>query len=291
MVKRIAIAGHKGFIGSSLNASLAKLGITASTIEGKIRDSDTAETLVEGCDLLYICAGVTGGAGFLASYPRAMVGPNVNLHLLLFDACVAQGVKKVIALSSTTGYPDRDHPLREMEYFEGELHSQYFAPGHARRFIERLAPMYPELEITFIRPTVVYGPGDDYNLETSHVIPALVRKVAERQDPITLWGGGNEWRDAVYIDDVVQALILAESVPGWQFNLATGSGMTVAETLHTLARYAGYDPAIKCDMTKPSMLKKRELDTSRARTMLKWEPKIKMEEGLLKTLRAYENGR
>jgi GDP-L-fucose synthase len=101
----------------------------------------------------------------------------------MFAACKAAGVKKVICLSSSTGYPDTEEEMREDDYFTGELHGAYFNPGHTRRFIERLGAMYAsDFDTVFLRPSVVYGPGDDYNVVTSHVIPALVRKVAERQN-------------------------------------------------------------------------------------------------------------
>ena len=282
---KIAVAGHRGFIGSSLVRALNKSGITAETIEGKIQSQETADSLVEGCNTLYICAGVTGGSGLLASDPLSLVTPNLLIHAYLFKACKKMGVRKVICLSSTTGYPDSDAMMLEDDYFKGELHGAYFNPGHTRRFIERLGQMYPELHITFFRPSVVYGPGDDYDPETSHVIPALVRKVAERHDPITIWGNGENWRDAVYIDDVIRALMI--DAPAGAFNLASGDGMTVIQILETLRIHAGYHPDVKYDLSKPAMLKKRMLNIEKAKDVLGWEPTVDMRTGLRRTLDLY----
>lgn len=291
--KKVLVCGATGFIGGALYSHLKEIGADVMGSLGR----DVADLTTRPCckeilgfqkyDIVYICAGVTGGSGLIASNPLSLVTSNLLIHAHMFDACRDAGVKKVVCLSSTTGYPDTAAMMREEDYFTGELHGSYFNPGHTRRFIERLGTMYPELNITFLRPSVVYGPGDDYDLETCHVIPALVRKVAERQDPLEIWGDGLNWRDAVYIDDVVRALLLCERAPAGAFNLASGQGMTVLQILDTLLKHAGRAVQIRHDMSKPSMLKKRVLSIDKAKRILKWEPKVMMTEGLCMTLEAY----
>jgi len=287
---KITVCGAGGFIGGALYRKLYVDGADVTATDHKqfdLTQKDDCKFAVAGSDLVYICAGVTGGSGLIASDPLSLVTPNLLIHINLFEACKKAGVKKVIALSSTTGYPDTDLPMVEADYFIGDPHPAYFNPGHTRRFIERLGAMYPELNITFLRPSVVYGPGDDFDPATSHVIPALVRKVAERQDPITIWGDGSNWRDAVYIDDVVRALVLAQSAPSGAYNIATGEGMTVLEMLSTLEAHVNHYPGLKLDSSRPSMLKKRALVIDKARSVLNWEPSVRMRDGLCKTLDWY----
>jgi GDP-L-fucose synthase len=243
--------------------------------------------VVAYADLVYLCAGVTGGSGLIGKDPLSLVTPNLLIHANVFQAAREAGVKKVVCLSSTTGYPDTDLPMQEDDYFTGEIHPAYFNPGHTRRFIERLGAMYPELQIVFLRPSVVYGPGDDFDPETSHVIPALVRKVAERQNPITVWGDGSNWRDGVYIDDMVRAMILAGDAPAGAYNIASGEGMTVTQMLVHLQAASGHHPQIEYDETKPSMLKKRVLNIEKAKRVMGWEPGVRMQDGLARTLDWY----
>ncbi len=276
---RILVLGAGGFIGVARVSGHSNCDLT---------NPKQCEFVLAGAERVYLCAGVTGGSGLIQNDPLSLVRQNLLIHANVFHAAREVGVKKVICLSSTTGYPDTDLPMSEDDYFSGELHPAYFNPGHTRRFIERLGAMYPELNVVFLRPSVAYGPGDDYDLETCHVIPALVRKVAERQNPITIWGDGSNWRDGVYIDDMVHALLLAADAPAGAYNIAGGEGMTVYEMLVTLTKHAGMYPwMVAHDLSKPSMLKKRVLVTDKARDVLKWEPTVRMQDGLCRTLEWY----
>lgn len=289
----ILVTGSGGFIGGALFRKLQNDGedVIPSTHRFDLTNRRDCDDVVRGFDTVYICAGVTGGSGLIASDPLSLVTPNLLIHAHMFAACKAAGVKKVVALSSTTGYPNTDAPVSEEDYFLGDPHPSYFNPGHTRRFIELLGIMYLEdLDVTFLRPSVVYGPGDNFDPATSHVIPALVRKVAERQNPITIWGDGSNWRDAVYIDDVVRALILAKDAPAGAYNIATGEGMTVLDMALHLAKCAGIFPiTVNHDMSKPSMLKKRVLNIEKAKRVLGWEPGVRMHDGLRRTLEWYES--
>ena len=284
---KLAHCGHEGFIGSHLYAALCKMGRKPDTLAGHVRDDFTAHCLVEGCDVLYITGGVTGGAGLLKANPRALVHPNLKLHSLLFEACADVGCRKIICMGSTTGYPETTYPLREEDFHTDDVPACYFNPGHTRRFIERLAAMYPELEVTFLRTTNVIGPADNFDPETSHVTAATIRKVAEKQSPIVVWGDGSEQRDIIHVDDMTRALIAALDAPPGAYNIGRGSMASVNEILGLLCLAAKHEAEIRYDATKLTLLKYRAFDVSKAREVLKWRAEISLEDALARTLAWY----
>jgi len=293
---KIAVAGGAGFIGQHLVRQLVKDGhqVTASWyrrepqadcewVPADLRNHAAALAFVKDADLVYICAGETAGAGVVAKTRRALVIPTLQIHIAMFEACAAAGVKKVIAMSSSTAYPDSPEPMKETDY-DGPLFHAYRHIGATKRFVETLGRMYEEMDVTFLRVTNAYGPHDCYDLDRSHVIPALVRKVVERHDPLVIWGDGGEVRDLIYIDDVVRALILAQKSKGHEsYNIGLGSGISVNAALEMLLHFADHQPKIVYDASKPQMIRKRAVDVHKAATRLGFAAEIYPALGLSKT--------
>lgn len=218
----------------------------------------------------------------MAQDPLSFVYPNVRIHMNVFEAAVAAGVRRVVCVGSTTGYPNSPEAMTEDQYCEGDLHPAYFVPGNTHRFIKRLAMMHKSLETVFFRPSNVYGPRNNFDPQNSHVIEATVRKVAEKQDPFVIWGTGSEVRDAIYITDLAEAISLgAECEPG-DYNVGSGQEMNVNEIAKVLLDHAGHSPKIEHDLSKPTAIPARRVSTTKLRA-LGWTPKVSMEEGLRKT--------
>lgn len=272
------VLGAKGFIGKAVHERIGGSGWGRAVDLEKDFELPKVETL-------YVCAGKTGGVGRMRDDPLSFVLPNVKIHIRVFEEAVKAGVDRVVCVQSTTGYPDSPIPMDEEQYCDGELHPAYFNPGNAHRFIYRLAKMFP-LEVLFFRPSNVYGPGNDFSPNYSHVIEATVRKVAERHDPIVIWGDGKQVRDAIYIDDLVDAMLM--DLPKGSYNVASGDEMSVRQIVDTLCEFEGYEPSIAFDDTKPVALPVRRLKTDKLRSF-GWKPKTMMREGLRKTLEWYQS--
>ena len=285
----ILVLGSLGFIGSALCERLHQKGIqhhaiaTSSNGMRLDRDAGWLDDILPGMDLVYLAAGRTGGVGRMANDPLSFVLPNIRIQMNVMEACKRAGVRRLVTGQSITGYPDTALPVDEREYHNGQLHPAYFVPGSTWRFVDRLADMMKPLEVVFLRPSNVYGPRNDFNPQTSHVIEATVRKVYERQDPFVVWGTGQEKRDPTYIDDLAEALTLCANCPPGAYNIGTGQSVSVKDMVQILCDHAGFRPHIEYDKSKPSAIPTRYLDCSKATQVLGFEPEVNIVEGLART--------
>lgn len=290
MSKKIVLIGSAGFIGTALHQQLlAKkmevVPVACSSTNSMRLDKDASwlSYLIKDADAVYLTAGRTGGVGRMAKDPLSFVLPNVRIQMNVMEACIRNGVKRLITGQSITGYPNTPHPVREDEYGEGELHPMYFVPGNAWRFVDKVAAMMKELEVVFVRPSNVYGPRNDFDPVTSHVIEATIRKVKERQDPFVIWGNGEETRDPTYIEDLAEAMTLCLDCPPGAYNIGTGQSVSVNQMVEILLKHANFRPTLEYDTTKPSAIQTRYLDCTKARDVLGFVPKVGIEEGLKRT--------
>ncbi|MFH1383707.1 MAG: NAD-dependent epimerase/dehydratase family protein, partial [Candidatus Omnitrophota bacterium] len=208
--RKILIAGGAGFVGTNLIKRLldynVRIRATVHLREPQLVDDriefikcdltrkEDCRKVVEGMDYVFMCAANTSGAAVMEKDPLVHVTPNIIMNTLMLDAAYQAKVDKFLWLSSNTVYPVADYPVKE-EDVGGDLFEKYFCVGWMKRFTEILCQMYAEkiknpMKVGVIRPANIYGPYDDFEWETSHVLPALMRKVAERHDPIEVWGDG-----------------------------------------------------------------------------------------------------
>ena len=309
------VAGASGLIGSNLIARLLAEGATVrATLHRKqpvIEDRrieyvrcdltrpEDCKRAVEGMQQVYLCAASTSGAAAINATPMIHVTPNVLINSLMLEAAYQGGVEKFLWLGSTVAYPQSDRPMREEQLMEGEPYEKYFYAGWAKRFTEVLCRMYGEklsrtMTTIVLRPTNVYGPHDDFEFATSHVIPALIRKCVERWDPLEVWGDGSEVRDVLYVDDMVEAMVLAmQKLASYTaINIGLGKGYSVRELLACILEADGYQAAkVRFDPSKPTTIPLRLIETGKAESLLGFRARVDIAEGLKRTIDWYRDSR
>src|SRR3989338_7198624 len=310
--QKVLVTGGAGLIGSCAVKRLSEAGAIVRAVYHKTEPAKRAEgvtylqadltnaedcrSVVEGVSYVFHCAAHTPGAGATASDPLAHVTSNIIIDALMLEAAYGAGVKKFIWLGSMTAYPPTgEHPVKEEEMFSGDPFEKYFFVGWSKRFTEVLCRMYGEklpkpMTTIVFRLAYVYGPGYNFDPAVSHVIPALIRKVVERQDPLEVWGTGEDIRDPIYVDDVVRAMLIAvEKVERYDaLNIGLGKGYSVKEMLKTILELDGYaDARIVFDTSKPTMIPVRRVDVSKAEQALGFRAATDLAEVLAQTIAWY----
>jgi GDP-L-fucose synthase len=310
--KRILIAGGTGFVGVNLINRFLSMGAhVRATLHKKppvinndrieylkcdLLDAHDCNKAVEGMDYVVMCAANTSGAAVIASTPLVHVTPNIIMNARILEASYSAGVHKFVFLSSNAAYPPSgDRYVKEEEMFDGDPYETYFGVGWMKRYTEILCRLYAEklkkpMKTIVIRPSNIYGPYDDFDFATSHVMAATLRKVMERHDPIQVWGSGDDVRDLIYIDDFVDAVLLAmEKIDTFDpVNIGLGKGYSVKEILSIAMEVDGYrDAKVQYDATKPSMIPIRLIDVSRAETLLGFKAETDVRDGIAKTIDWY----
>lgn len=307
--KKVLVAGGSGFVGTNLVKKLVELGalVRAADIRELQIKNDKIEYLkcdftkiedcqkaVQGMDYVFMFAANTSGAAVMQNTPLAHVTPNIIMNGLMLEAAYKAGVKKFLFPSSNTVYPVSDEPVKETDMKYGDLFEKYYFVAWMKQFSEVLCEMYTKIKnpmkTVVIRPANMYGPYDDFDWETSHVIPALIRKVVERHNPIEVWGNGNDIKDFIYVKDFVEGALLAmEKINDFNpVNIASGKQCTIKEILKNLLVIDSYqDAEIVFDASKPTMIPKRIISTLRAKELLNFEAKTPLIEGLRETINWY----
>jgi len=310
--KNILVTGASGFVGTNLITKLIGDGANVrgtlhkrspqvdfpsdkiSYIYGDLTDKKDCKNAVEGIDYVFMCAANTSGAAVMEKTPLVHVTPNVIMNSLMLESSYEARVKKFMFLSSNTVYPLSDIPLKE-EDVTGEFFHKYFFVANMKKFTEILCEMYGskienKMTTIIIRPGNLYGPYDDFEWETSHSTPALIRRVVERHNPIEVWGDGSDKKDLLYIDDFIRGIMLAmENVNKFDiFNIASGRAFSIKETLEMILKIDKYENSnVVFDTTKPIMISKRLINIAKSIKLLGFDPKISLREGVEKTINWY----
>lgn len=309
--KKVLVTAGAGFIGShiveGLLASGANVRMTLYRKPGRVPDGAT-ETLTadlsrleecrrvaQGVQYVFHAAGRVLGAG--ASPADVMGGITLNLVLTaqMLQAAWLEGVERFLVFSSSTAYPPADHAVKENELWSAPPYPGYFGYGWMRRYLERLAEFVAaksSMQIALVRPTAVYGRWDSFDPAAGHVIPALVRRAAAKEDPFVVWGTGDEVRDFLHVTDLARGclLLLARHATCDPVNIGYGRGVTIRQVVETILRAAGHDRArLQFDASKPSAIPVRRVDTAKAKQLLAFEPAVTLENGLADTVQWYQS--
>lgn len=263
---------------------------------------DALGSLVSGVDAVFHAAGEVLSAPVLARDPIGGIQRNVLISQAIFAQARAAGVPRVVWMSTTTGYPESDRPLVEADFFRGAPPAAWARLGAAARYLERLARLLAGrprasgraagragsgTSFIALRPSLVYGPGDDFSVQSGHFLPALARRVVGRERPIEVWGDGSDRRDLIYAGDVAEAALRALAIerPVEALNICAGQSTSVREVLDLLLELDGFsDPEIEFMAGRPRTSALREFDPCHASHILGPFARTPLRTGLLKTI-------
>jgi len=259
-------------------------------IHGDLTKWEDCVKAVKGVDLVFHLAGFVGGVGRNASHPAGMFTPNILMNTQMLEAARLQGVERYLFTSSACMYPGNITYFVEDRGWDSPPEKSNASYGWAKRMGELQSQVYAEeygMKIAIVRPTNAYGPRDNFDLDTSHVIPALIRKAVERQDPYVIWGNGESSRDFIHARDVARGMLLAlENYPvADPINLATGRSIKIKDLARLILNISGYtDARIEFDAAKPIGQIERRVSIAKAKEKIGFSAEITLEEGLKETI-------
>ncbi len=299
---RVYVAGHRGLVGSALIRLLEAEGftdiLTATRDQVDLRDQSEVSHWFKANqpDYVFLVAGTVGGIGANAARPAEFIYDNLMIHGTVVHSAYETGVHKLLYLGSSCIYPrDADQPMTEEALLTGPLESTNEWYAIAKIAGIKLCQAYRRqygCEFISAMPTNLYGPGDNFDLDSSHVLPALMRKFHDARsteaNTVEVWGTGAAFREFLHVDDLARAcLFLLENFDGdSHINVGTGVDLSIRELAETIRDLVNPAATIVWDHTKPDGTPRKLLDVSRLRA-LGWEPTITLEAGLASTYEWY----
>ncbi|MDT8271724.1 MAG: GDP-L-fucose synthase [Desulfomonilia bacterium] len=306
---KIYVAGHTGLVGSAMVRELKRTGYENIVVR-ELAELDLTEQAAvdaffasEKPDYVFLCAAKVGGILANSTYPAEFLYINLMIASHVIHASFKHGVTKLLNLGSSCIYPRlAPQPLKEDALLTGPLEPTNEPYAIAKIAAIKLCRYYNQqygTRFISVMPTNLYGPNDNFDLETSHVLPALIRRFHEAQEQgyqrVTLWGTGSPRREFLHADDLAGACVfLMEACEPEQIgefiNIGSGKDLTISELAEVVKDVVGYTGAISWDYSKPDGTPQKLLDVSRMRA-LGWEAKIGLKEGIRRTYEWYQNNR
>ena len=299
----VVVAGHTGLVGSAIFAALQASGESVVGVNSRVVNlldrNKTFEFILDTKPSLIIdSAAVVGGIGANNSYPVDFLSKNLQIQSNLMDAAHAANVERFVFLGSSCIYPrECPQPIKEKYLLTGPLESTNSAYAVAKiagiELIKSYRKQFNRRWISLM-PTNMYGPRDNFDLETSHVLPAFINRFVsarnQNADSVTLWGTGKPRREFLHTHDLAEAVLLAaDKYDGdSHLNVGTGTDLTIKELAELVADSSDFRGEIHWDSTKPDGTPRKVLDISRLQA-LGWSPKISLKDGISETIRWFES--
>ncbi len=300
---RLYIAGIQGMVGSAI-ARLGKslgfeiLGQSSQHLNFTNREAVFEEMKRLKPDALLISAAKVGGIGANSSHPVDFLSLNLQIQTNLMDASHNAGVTKVLFLGSSCIYPKfASQPIQESSLLTGQLEETNSAYAVAKiagvKLIESYRQQFGHKWISAM-PTNLYGPGDNFNLETGHVLPSLIHRFhnakIHKESAVSIWGDGTPLREFLHVDDLASAcmVLLDKYDDSVAINVGSGEEVSISNLAKLIAQIVGYEGIIQCDITKPNGTPRKFLDSSKIFS-LGWGPKILLEDGIALTYDCFKS--
>lgn len=299
---RIYVAGHRGLVGSAIVRKLQSLGCTNLVLrtsrELDLKNQRDVDLFFEAekPEYVFLAAAKVGGIGANSTYPVDFIYDNIMIEANLIHASYRSGVKKLLFLGSSCIYPKfAPQPIKEEYLLSGELEPTNEPYAIAKIAGIKMCQAYNEqygTNFISVMPTNLYGPNDNFDLETSHVLPALIRKFHEAKiseaERVIVWGTGTPMREFLFIDDLADACVfLMGKYTGSDIvNIGTGKDISIKELAYVVKEAVGYDGEVAFDTSKPDGTPRKLLDVSRLNEM-GWTAKTSLRRGIEKTYEWY----
>jgi GDP-L-fucose synthase len=303
--KRILVTGGAGFLGSFVVDNLIKKRKTSKeniriprSAHVDLRKWENCIRVVKDIDIIIHLAGRGGGIGYNRKYPGSLFYDNIVMNTHLMEAARQGGVEKFVGIGTVCSYPKyASVPFKEENLWDGYPEETNAAYGLSKKMMLVQSQAYwQQYRFNSINLLLVnlYGPRDNFDLESSHVIPALIRKFVDaaknKQDEVVVWGTGKVSREFLYVEDAAEAIILATEKYNKPepVNIGSGKEITIRDLVNLIAELTDYKGKIVWDTSKPDGQPRRCLDTSKAKEEFGFEAKTDFEEGLKRTIEWYK---
>ncbi len=305
--KKVLVAGGTGLIGSHVVEQLLKNGASVritehnrknffedsvESIKGDLTNYDFCKNAVMGMDYVINCAALSGGLGKHLGSPMSTFFPNLIMNTNLLEAAYNENIEKYEFTSNNSVYPTSEYTMTEDRGTEGDPFPLGFAG--IKRMGELQSRFYYEnsdMKIAITRGGNAYGEHDKYGLDTSHAVPALIRKAVEKQKPLIVWGDGSQIRDYTHAEDIARGILLTfeKYAVADPINLGTGIGTTTKDLINVICEIADYkNPEIIFDTTKFGGQKTKLVELTKCQQKIGFKAKITLREGLERAIQWYK---